>query len=137
MTRRQVIMMVPAGVILALPGTGCKSDSPTNGLPTGPTADQALTDLGSLLKNLAEEKKRPPAKAAEMDQYEPIAMSAARGLAANQIVYVWGARYSPGSKAIVAYEANAESAGGRVLLQDGTVQSMSADELRATPKATK
>ena len=50
-------------------------------------------------------------------------------------MYVWGAEYVAGSKKVAAYEKKATTEGGWVLLQDGTLQEMTASELAAAPRA--
>lgn len=115
---------------------GCGGGSTPTG-PVGPSAEEALNDLGSLLKTIDGEKKRPPANPAMLDQYEPIAMSAARGITSKDVVYVWGAGYKADGTRVVAHEKDAEAKGGLVLLENGTVKTMTADELKAAPKAGK
>jgi hypothetical protein len=54
----------------------------------------------------------------------------------NEIVYQWGARIDPaGGETVLAYEKKAPSEGGWVLMQDGTVKQITADEFKAAPKA--
>jgi hypothetical protein len=114
---------------------GC-GDSSSSG-STLPSEEAALRDLGNMLKSISEEKKKTPMKAADLDVYEPIFMSACRGITANKIVYIWGSGYAADKKEIVAHETTTESAGGYVLLQDGTVKKMTADEFKSAPKAAK
>ncbi len=125
-----------AGFVLLVALAGCGKSSSTAPGDQGPTAKQALDDLGLMLKTIADEKKRPPAKPADLEPYEAVHLSATLGIHQKRIVYVWGAGRSDGT-AVVAYDANAESAGGYVLLQNGTVKEMTAEEFKAAPRAKK
>ena len=60
-----------------------------------------------------------------------------RGINSNEIVYIYGTGFEAGSNKVVAYDKQAETAGGLVLLQDGTVKQMTADEFKAAPKGGK
>jgi hypothetical protein len=116
---------------------GCGGSSSTNPENQGPTAKQALEDVAAMLKAAEEERKRPPAKAADLQPYEGPFLSATLGIQQNRITYVWGAGLKPGGTAVVAYEPKAETEGGWVLLQDGTVKEVSAAEFKAAGKAGK
>jgi hypothetical protein len=120
---------------LALLAAGCGTAEPPKGTGT-PSDKDGLDDLAVLLKEFAEQKKRPPAKAADVEPVEPLHQAAYVGLVRGDVVYAWGAGLTGGS-AVVAHEKQAETEGGWVLLQDGTVRAMTADEFRAAPKAKK
>jgi hypothetical protein len=129
------IIALSACVVVAsvLPaGCGGKSDAPA-ATAGSPTAKQSLDDLASLLKEVAEQKKRPPARQADLQQYEAVYLGATLGITRQDIVYVWGSGLT-GGQAVIAYEKDAPTAGGYVLLQDGTVKTMTADEFKAAPK---
>lgn len=113
--------------------TGC-SGAPAPGSGTGGNKD-ALADLGQMLKALAEEGRKPPATAAELPQVDPMIPVAAPLLRDGSVVYLWGIGYAAGSSKIVAYEKQTPTEGGSVLLQDGTVKEMTADEFKTAPKA--
>lgn len=134
-TRRLLAGLVLFAAGLVLFAAGCGSPEPSKGSGT-PSGKEGLADLGELLKEFGEQKKRPPAKTADIEPVEPLHQAAYVGLVRGDIVYVWGAPLSGGSD-VIAYEKQAESAGGWVLLQDGTVKEMTADEFRAAPRAKK
>lgn len=117
-------------------GAGCGDTASVNPQDQGPSTKDALEDLAALLKASAEEKKRPPANLAGLEPYEGVYLSATLGIHQKRIVYLWGTALTGGT-AVVAYDANIASAGGFVLLQDGTVKEMSAAEFQAAPKAKK
>lgn len=104
------------------------------------TADQGkadLEDFAQFLKTIAADGKKPPTSMREFEPLEPMAPMASASLRNGKMVYVWGAGLSDGGSAVVAYEKQAETEGGWVLVQDGTVKKMSADEFKAAPKAKK
>lgn len=130
MTPRRLL----AGLILF--AAGCGSAEPPKGTGT-PSGKDGVTDLGVLLKEFADQGKRPPAKLADIDPVEPAHQAAHVGLTRGDIVYVWGVGLSPGSAAVLAYEKQAAADGGWVLLQDGTVKTLTAAEFGAAAKAKK
>jgi hypothetical protein len=112
--------------------TGCgENRNPSQGL----SKKDHLDEIGQMLKGLTEENRKPPTRLAELEAVEPMLPLASPLLRSGELVYVWGADYSPGSQKIAAYEKKAATEGGWVLLQDGTVKEMTADEFRAAPKA--
>lgn len=114
---------------------GCGGKAPLTAPP--PNVQDALQDLGDLLKLLGEQKQKLPARQADLDLYEPTAPHAAAAVQSQQITYFWGNGITPGGKAVIAHDAKAAADGGAVLLQDGTVKTLSAAEFAAAPKAAK
>jgi len=97
----------------------------------GSDAKDPLNEFGEMLKSLAEEKRKPPSKMSELESVEANIPLAGPKIRDGQIVYVWGTEYSAGGTKIAAYEKKAPSEGGWVLLQNGTVKQMTADEFNA------
>jgi len=122
-------VVVAAGVGLA---TGC-GDTKTS-RPVSEERKAALEELGQMLKALADEGKKPPARLAELDAVEPLIPVAGPAIRNGDIVYVWGAGYAAGGTQLVAYESKAATEGGFVLFQDGTVKNLSASEFQSAPK---
>lgn len=118
-------------------GCGGPSGPPKHEGPGGtPTAKEALVNLGDMLKWHDEQKKRLPSKVADLEPIEPVFPGAYLGLVRGEITYHWGLSLratEPGR--VLAFENTAESDGGWVLFQDGAVKQITADELRAAPKA--
>ncbi len=118
--------------------SGCGGASPTSAAQSdGPTARPALEDLGGMLKAIAEDKKRPPSRPAELEPYEVVYLSATTAIHRGTIEYQWGAGLKPGSTAVIANEQKVGTQGGWVLLQDGTLKEMTAADFQAAPKAGK
>jgi hypothetical protein len=126
------LLLLSCSVLLML---GCSETVSTS--PQLPTEEASLKDLAAMLKHIAEQKKKPPLKVADLDPYEPLFMSACKGITANKIVYVWGSGIIAGDTEVIAYESAIDSAGGYVLLKDGTVKQMSASEFGSAKKASK
>src|SRR5207302_4676815 len=105
--------------------------------PTGSSehGKDGLEDLGRMLKMLADDGKKPPAKLAELEAVEPLIPVAGVSIRSGDLVYLWGTGYAAGSDKIVAHEKKTPAEGGYVLRQDGTVTTMTADEFRSAPKA--
>ena len=95
----------------------------------------ALEELSATLKMMAGDKKQPPQKMAQFKEIEPELPIAAPLIKEGDIIYIWGAAYEAGSNKVIAYEKTVTTDGGSVLLQDGTVKKMTADEFKAAPKA--
>jgi hypothetical protein len=129
MSRTLWAVVVAAGLGLA---AGCGSS------PSGTAMDEgkaALEDLGEMLKSLAAENRKPPAKLAELEAVEPMIPIAGPAVRNGDVVYLWGTAYAEGGAQVAAYEKKVPAEGGLVLLQDGTVKSMTASEFQAAPKA--
>src|SRR5947209_3231636 len=125
--RRGVSGLAVGLAVVAL--TGCGRGSGT--APAGPDYRAVLTELGEALKTTAADRNKPPARLAEFERIEPMAPTASPFVRSGEVVYLWGAGYVPGGTKVVAFEKKAEAEGGWVLLQDGSVKQMTADELKA------
>ena len=135
--RRLMAGLVAAVMAVTLGGCG-GGDGPRPGEGTGaPTGKDALEDLARLLKDFDEKKQKPPASLAAIAPVEPVYTAAHLGLVRGDIVYVWGAGLAAGSDKVVANEKKAGTEGGWVLLQNGSVKQMTAEEFKAAPKAGK
>jgi hypothetical protein len=94
----------------------------------------ALEDFGQMLKTLAAEGKKAPSKLAELEPVEPMSPVGAPALRNGEIVYLWGSRYLEGGTKLVAYEKQVPTNGGFVLLEDGSVKSVTVAEFGSLPK---
>lgn len=131
MSRILWVVVAAAGISLA---AGCSDSKDTAGA-LAVEGKAALQEIADMLKSLADEGKKPPAKLAELAAVEPMLPTAGAKVRSGEIVYVWGADLASGGTQIIAYEKQAETEGGYVLLQDGTVKKMSASEFQSAPKA--
>ena len=114
---------------------GCGPD--TNTAPVPPSNKDYLQELGDALKNMPPDIRKVPGKMSELDSIEPLIPSAGVAIRNGLIIYVWGASYQASSTSIIAYEKSVPESGGFVLLQDGTVKKLTAEEFKAAPKVKK
>jgi len=108
--------------------------------PALPTSQGKLEEVREMLKTVQADKAKPPAKPADLGAVDPYLPTAGADLRSGEIVYVWGASLSSdpsGSSKVIAHEKKAPSEGGWVLMQDGKVKQMTADEFRSAPKASR
>ena len=101
---------------------------------TGGNRKDHIEEIGQMLKDLSAEGKKPPGKLSELDAVEPMLPLASQLIRSGEVVMVWGVGYAPGSQKVAAYEKKAETEGGWVLLQDGTVKEMTAGEFGAAKR---
>jgi hypothetical protein len=127
------VMAVVAFMIAPVAG-GCGGGPQSSG-PS--SAKDKLEEVAQMLKTVAADKQGPPAKPADLAAVDPYLPTSASDLRSGELVYLWGATLSPGGTAVVAYEKKAPTDGGWVLLQDGTVKQMTAQDFQAAPKAGK
>src|SRR5262245_34863671 len=123
-------------ILAALPPLlGCAGSKPTL-----PTSKDKVEEVRDMLKTVQADKARPPSKTADLAAVDAYLPTAGTDLRSGELVYVWAAGLSNdpiSSSKGVAYEKKVASEGGWVLMQDGTVKPMTADEFRSAPKAGK
>lgn len=132
-----------AGWICLLSVAGCSSSTNSGGSGTPGNAD-LLHEVKGLISAYSGETKHGPRSADVLTKYEqgfPLGMNAIRK---GDIVVVWGVKMiveegsggtQGGTTDIIAYEKKVPTEGGSVLLHNGTVRTMTADEFKAAPKA--
>jgi hypothetical protein len=117
-------------------------------LPLGcsgkPSADPEMTrrntDLGAVYEIYSQYVKanqRPPKQLSDLTQrqYQGIYPEGVRALQSGDYIVVWGVNLDKSASTVLAYEKNAPKQGGAVLLTNGSVEKMSADQLNAALKA--
>ena len=127
------------GLALVL-GVGCSS-------PTSIPPEQAelevgtgLVEVGDLLRTYTEETGRAPSKAADLAKYQALYPRGVQAIQSGSVTVTWGVKVPPagtGGTEVVAYEKTTPAEGGGVLLMNGEVKRMSAEEFAAAPKAGK
>lgn len=120
-----------------LVGAGCSS-GPRGGQEGGPTRADELHEVGTML-TLLSGSGRGYAKAADLAPYSDGCPLGYKALKSGDVVIVQGATMpgegdKKGTDAIVAYEKAAPDKGGHVLLHNGTVKKMTADEFARAEK---
>jgi hypothetical protein len=129
---KSLLQLIPC-LAVSLVVLGCGGSSERKGTVDDP-GKGAIEDFAQFLKNLPADGKKPPTKMAEFIPLEPMAPVAGEFLKNGSLVYFWGNGIGSGST-IIAHEKKVPTEGGWVLLQDGTVKKMSADEFKTAPKA--
>lgn len=120
---------------LALPGCG----APKAG-GGGSDHRAALEEVAEVYQHFRDSKKRAPTRLADLRPLSPIAPSGLPALENGDCIAVWGAGLSdaPGAgQAVLVYDKNVPQQGGYVLMQNGDVKKMTAQEFQAAPKAKK
>src|SRR5262249_19437326 len=124
-----------AALLVAAALSGCgrgRGDAPKANL------GNSFKEIGEVYKFLAYEKKPPPSKLEDLRPYIDSLPTSWEKLEKGEHVVLWRVGYttaSPGAQAVLAYEKDAPNQGGNVLLRDGTVKQMTAQEFQAAPKA--
>jgi hypothetical protein len=120
---------------LAALATGCGGQPGAEADAT--PGQRALTELAGVLPLLP----KPPTKVGDLAPYRDAAPFAYESVRTGDVVVVWGVAMpgegdaGKGTTDIVAYEKDAPTAGGFVLLHNGTVKKMTAAEFQSAPKA--
>jgi hypothetical protein len=122
---------------LLLSQTGCGGGNTPGKGDLSEANKAALAELGNTLKQLASEKKKAPAKLAELDPFDPMMPEACPAIRNGSIIYIWGAGIDEGATNVIAYDKETPDKGGYVLLSNCTVKSMSAADFQAAGKAKK
>jgi hypothetical protein len=130
--RTLVLLVLAALPALAL---GC-SRKGASGDPETIRRQSELTEIYEIYTMYAKNFKHPPKQVADLNQREyqgiyPIGLQALRS---GQYIAVWGvSSKDPGT--VLAYEKDAPTKGGPVVMADGTVKTMTAEQLQAALKA--
>lgn len=133
MSRRKLLR-----ITLAL--IGCWTLACSKGSPGGEGDDQvptqpALEEVAQLVKQHVDDTRRPPRRLEDLSPYEPGLVIGYEGLKRGEVILFYGAGLSGDAKTVLAYEKDVPADGGYVLMQDGTVKRMTAQEFAAAPKA--
>ena len=123
--------------VLFLGLAGCSSSNKSSEAQA-PTAGDALLQVADMIRDYSSEKGRPPAKMADLAQFKNHYNVGYSALEKGEVVVVWSTPVAGegggGGTGVVAYEKSAPDSGGSVLLQDGKVKQMTADEFRAAKR---
>jgi hypothetical protein len=117
---------------------GCGGGPAAGTKSAGPTAADGLANLKSLFTQVAQGATTLPKSLAEFTAVEPFFPVAGPFVLGGQIDCDWGAGLKSTADAAthrLAFEKRAADEGGWVLLQDGTIREVTADEFRKLSKA--
>jgi hypothetical protein len=121
--------------LVALPFVPLGCGSKTADDPKTLTQRNELVEIHDMYTLYAKRNGRPPQKAADLTKKVDQSHSAGyRALKNNDYVVIWGVDVKAGSGTVLAYEKDAPKQGGMVLMADGSVKTLSADELQTALK---
>lgn len=126
-------------IALTVLAAGCGSKPPAE-VTESSIRHLELDEIRQMYKLHQTDKGRPPSKLADFKPYEPGFTNGFQSLRDGRCIAIWGinlANESDGSSQVIAYEKDAPAQGGEVVLKDGTLKKMTADELQALIKPSK
>jgi hypothetical protein len=113
---------------LSVLAVGCRGKTAPSGSPQA----IELKQFHAMYQHFVKSEQKPPRQLSDLakKQYEGIYPVAVRSLQQGKYVVVWNVQGKEAG-AVLAYEKDAPTQGGAVLMADGTVRIWSADELKA------
>ena len=106
--------------------------------PPAPSGEEGLKELVNVYRYIEYSKLPLPKKPEDFGDHWDSMPTAFERIKQGEYIIAWGVGRSsaPGAaNQILAYEKKSPTEGGAVLLRDGTVKLMSAEEFNAAPKA--
>lgn len=138
MRRHLVVGICALGLVVA--GCGGPADRPLT--KEGEEA-LALDDVGELYRVYTAQKKKPPARLGDFALMEPMSPMGLRALESGEVIVRFGATLpdtgeEPGKgpdDEVLAYLKDVPASGGRVLMLNRTVRTMTPEEFKAAKLA--
>jgi hypothetical protein len=126
---RPVVGLILTAVLFAAGcGGATRATAPENGLGRA-----ALGELWEMYQGFVLQNHKPPAQLADLKAFKIPYPRGYSELAEGRYVVRFGTPLEPAGK-LLAYSKEAPKQGGLVLLNDGTIKSMPADEVQAALK---
>ncbi len=135
--------LAPFVCLLCLVVLGCGR---SNGPPTPDEADNGiLLDVGDMYRSFQAVKNRPPMNLNEFGSMKAVSGNAFEAVRKGEVVVRYGAAMTnlqeepgpPSSDEVLAYQKVVPETGGKVLMLDRNIKTMTADEFKAAKKAGK
>lgn len=102
----------------------------------GVVAENGMKELGLVYEYIASNRFPAPRGLDDLNEYEASLPVAYSKIQSGDYVVLWGVGLNASAANVVlAYEKDAATQGGLVLMLDGTVKTLSAAEFQAAPKA--
>jgi hypothetical protein len=130
LTKKAGCLLVLALVPVLVSGCGKKD-------PQVQQQNSQLKDIYEMHKQFVKNEGKPPGALADLanPQNAPLYPGTAQALKDGKYVVVWGVS-AKDSGTVLAYEKDAPHNGGSVLMADGSIKTMSAEDLKAAvPRA--
>jgi hypothetical protein len=128
--KKPAFLLLFAGIVFS---AGCGKKGP---MSDAELQKNELNDIYECYTEYIKNNKRPPQQLSELRKYEVMHGLAWRALSSGKFVGVWGLS-SKDSGTVLAYAKDAQTQGGAVLMADGSIKNMSADEAQAAIKPAK
>jgi hypothetical protein len=96
-----------------------------------------LAEIYEIYQTYMKNKQRPPKQLSDLKQrqFEVVNPQGFGAIQKGDYIVVWGVDINKDSGAVLAYEKDAPKKGGAVLMANGKVKTMSAEDLQAALKA--
>jgi hypothetical protein len=121
---------------VAVVALSCGCSGPTVVLPTH---DEELTEIFGMYKDYVKAKRRPPTRSYDLDPYSNPYANGYGAVTDGRIHVAWNTPLTDtpaDANLVLAYEAQVPEKGGRVLMGDGTLRTLSAAAYEAARSAT-
>ena len=141
MSKKFRLMMALSLCICCFSLVGCGSRQPV-ATPESATLSK-LNDVAELYRVYSITNKKPPKSKAEAAKMENAVPSGLTPINTGDIIVLWGGELTdlneeptgPKSDKILAYEKDVPAKGGKVLLLDRNIKTMTPEEFAAAPKS--
>jgi hypothetical protein len=127
------IIPVVTTVVVVAGLSGCNRAGKSSFEPTG---KHKMAEIGQMLNTIKDSGEGPPAGPNDLARIEPLVPLGVAEIRSGDIVYLWGVGLDANSPTkVLAYEKKVTHEGGWVLMMDGSIKQMTADEFKSAPKA--
>lgn len=125
------------GFIAVLFALGCSKGMERSATPEPTVADE-LTEVAGMLRDFTARVGRGPTRLSELAEEAQLYPRGYEAIRSGSVVVVWGVvlPMTGGSGSVIAYQSQAPTAGGVVVLQNGEVKQMSASDFASAGKAS-
>jgi hypothetical protein len=129
--KREALLIV--GICCLLSGCGSKNAAGPD--QSGP--ERVLDEIYSMYRGYSLAHKKGPAAVKDLQASQAAYYEGFRALQTGQYTVIWGVtlKKHPTGTAILAYPKDTPKQGGVVLMTDGDVKQLSAEEFNSAPKA--
>ncbi len=123
------------GIVLLV---GCGGGAGSKSGPTEPSDADFANNVADMLKEFSAAYKRGPAGVQELNDASATHPVGHTAVVSNRYIVFWKAPINPSaSNTVLAYHKDVPTKGGTVIMQDGSIKTMTADEFKNAPKAGK
>jgi hypothetical protein len=133
MSLAKMVWIWPLVLIPCVLAVGCRG---RNAGATQSPQEIKLGQVHDMYRHYIKSQQKPPHQLSDLasTRYEGISPIAVAALKKGEIIVVWDVQGND-SGTVLAYEKEVPTQGGAVMMADGTVRQMSADEFKAAKKS--